>query len=109
MLNFPSMITGFCGRVFSFAKDVEVGKAATRAWNDWLYHEWYLAHPERIIPGGITYLTDAAEAVREIERNAARGFRSVTLPERPQEIGLPNLWTGTTGSQSSVPAWRPAQ
>ena len=92
MLNFPSMITGFCGRVFSFAKDVTVGKAATRAWNDWLYHEWYLAHPERIIPGGITYLTDAAEAVREIERNAARGFRSVTLPERPQEIGLPNLW-----------------
>ena len=92
MLNFPSMITGFCGRVFSFAKNVEVGKAATRAWNDWLYNEWYLAFPQRIIPCGITYLTDATEAVREIERNAARGFRSVTLPERPQEIGLPNLW-----------------
>lgn len=26
----------------------------------WLCHEWYLAHPERIIPGGITYLTDSA-------------------------------------------------
>jgi predicted TIM-barrel fold metal-dependent hydrolase len=63
-----------------------------RAWNDWLYHEWYLAYPERIIPGGITYLSDPGEAVREIERNAARGFTSVTFPERPHAIGLPSLW-----------------
>ena len=50
MLNFPSMITGFCGRVFAFAKDPEVGKACVRAWNDWMFHEWYSAYPERIIP-----------------------------------------------------------
>jgi predicted TIM-barrel fold metal-dependent hydrolase len=92
MLNFPSQITGFCGRVFAFASDPEVGKAAVRAWNDWLYHEWYLSYPERIIPCGIVYLADPAEAVREIERNAARGFTSVTLPERPHAIGLPSLW-----------------
>ena len=92
MLNFPSMITGFCGRVFAFAKDTEVGMAAVRAWNDWMYHEWYTAHPDRIIPCGIAYLTDPAEAVREIERNAERGFTSVSLPERPHAIGLPSLW-----------------
>jgi predicted TIM-barrel fold metal-dependent hydrolase len=92
MLNFPSQITGFCGRVFAAAKDVEVGQACVRAWNDWLYHEWYLAYPQRIIPGGITYLSDPAAAVREIERNAARGFTSLTLPERPHAIGLPSLW-----------------
>jgi predicted TIM-barrel fold metal-dependent hydrolase len=92
MLNFPSMITGFCGRVFAFAKDQEVGKAAVRAWNDWLHQEWYSAYPERIIPCAIAYLTDPTEAVREIERNAARGFTAVTLPERPHHIGLPNLW-----------------
>jgi predicted TIM-barrel fold metal-dependent hydrolase len=92
MLNFPSQITGFCGRVFGFARNTEVGRACVRAWNDWLYEEWYLAYPERIIPGGITYLTDPVEAVREIERNAARGFTSVTLPERPHAIGLPSLW-----------------
>jgi predicted TIM-barrel fold metal-dependent hydrolase len=91
-LNFPSQITGFCGRVFAHAKDTEVGKACVRAWNDWLYEEWYREHPERIIPGGIVYLTDPAEAVREIERNAARGFTSVTFPERPHAIGLPSLW-----------------
>lgn len=91
-LNFPSQITGFCGRVFAHAKDTEVGKACVRAWNDWLYEEWYREYPERIIPGGIVYLTDPAEAVREIERNAARGFTSVTFPERPHAIGLPSLW-----------------
>ncbi|MFE2869009.1 amidohydrolase family protein [Embleya sp. NPDC059259] len=92
MLNFPSQITGFCGRVFAHARDTEVGKACVRAWNDWLYEEWYRAYPERIIPGGITYLADPAEAVAEIERNAARGFTSVTFPERPHAIGLPSLW-----------------
>jgi predicted TIM-barrel fold metal-dependent hydrolase len=92
MLNFPSMITGFCGRVFGFASDPEVGKACVRAWNDWLYEEWYLSYPERIIPLGITYLNDPVEAAREIRRNAERGFRSVSLPERPHAIGLPSLW-----------------
>ena len=38
------------------------------------------------------YLSDPAEAAAEIRRNAARGFVAVTLPERPQAIGLPNLW-----------------
>ena len=33
-------------------------------------------------------------APTEIRRNAARGFRSVTLPERPQRIGLPSLFSG---------------
>ena len=40
-LNFPSMITGFCGRVFSACSDPELGHAVMRAWNDWLFEEWY--------------------------------------------------------------------
>ena len=31
-------------------------------------------------------------AAAEIRRNAARGFTSVTFPERPHAIGLPSLW-----------------
>lgn len=92
MLNFPSQITGFCGVVFANAKDRDVGLDATRAWNDWLYNEWYLEHPTRIIPMGITYLADSEEAVKEIRRNADRGFTSLTLPERPHLVGLPSLW-----------------
>ena len=91
-VSFPSQITGFCGSVFSAVADQELGSACVRAWNDWLYEEWYLRHPKRIVPLGITYLADPRLAVAEIERNATRGFTSVTLPERPHAIGVPSLW-----------------
>ena len=91
-VNFPSQITGFCGRVFFDATDRELGLACIRAWNDWLYEEWHTLHPERIVPLGITYLADPDLAVQEIRRNAERGFTSVTFPERPHAIGLPSLW-----------------
>jgi predicted TIM-barrel fold metal-dependent hydrolase len=93
-LNFPSQISGFCGRVFSSARDPELGLAVTRAWNDWLYEAWWQPYPDRIIPCGITFLADPALGAAEIRRNAARGFRSVTLPERPHRIGLPSLFSG---------------
>ncbi|HEY2427649.1 MAG TPA: amidohydrolase family protein [Acidimicrobiales bacterium] len=92
-LNFPSMITGFCGRVFSQCSDPELGLAVTRAWNDWLYDEWYSPYPERIIPMGITFLIDPELGAEEIRRNAERGFRSVTLPERPHRIDLPSIFS----------------
>src|SRR3954468_6147511 len=91
-LNFPSMITGFCGRVFSQCSDPELGLAVTKAWNDWLFEEWYSPYPERIIPMGITWLSDPEIGADEIRRNAARGFRSVTLPERPHRIDLPSIF-----------------
>jgi predicted TIM-barrel fold metal-dependent hydrolase len=91
-VNFPSQITGFCGRVFFNASDPDLGLACTRAWNDWLYEEWYERHPDRVIPLGITYLANPQLAADEIRRNAERGFRSVTLPERPHAIDLPSLW-----------------
>jgi predicted TIM-barrel fold metal-dependent hydrolase len=91
-LNFPSQITGFCGSVFFGIDDHDLGVACVRAWNDWLFEEWYKPHPTRIIPLGISYLADARLAADEIRRNAARGFRSVTFPERPHAIGLPSLW-----------------
>ncbi len=91
-VNFPSQITGFCGRVFFAAKDRELGLACIRAWNDWLLEEWHQEFPERIIPLGITYLADSEWAVAEIHRMADRGFVAVTFPERPHMVGLPSLW-----------------
>ncbi len=91
-VNFPSQITGFCGRVFFDSPDRDLGLACVRAWNDWLFEVWHQPHPERIVPLGITYLADPQLAADEIRRNASRGFTSVTLPERPHEIGLPSLW-----------------
>ncbi len=94
-VNFPSQITGFCGRVFFAADNTELGLACVRAWNDWLFEEWYTAHPTRVVPMGITHLADPALAVAEIRRNAERGFTAVTFPERPHRIGLPSLWDTT--------------
>jgi predicted TIM-barrel fold metal-dependent hydrolase len=93
-LNFPSQITGFSGRVFSECSDPELGVAVTRAWNDWLYDAWWQPYPDRIIPCGITFLADPVVGADEVRRNADRGFRSVTLPERPHRIGLPSLFSG---------------
>lgn len=93
-VNFPSMVTGFCGRVFSDADDRQLGLEVTRAWNDWLFEEWYSPYPERIVPLGITYLADPELGAAEIRRNAERGFTSVTLPERPQRINYPSLFSG---------------
>ena len=49
-VNFPSQITGFCGSVFFGIADRELGAACVRAWNDWLFEEWYQRYPERIVP-----------------------------------------------------------
>ncbi len=92
-LSFPSMITGFCGRVYSQCSDPELGLATTRAWNDWMHEAWWSPHPDRIIPMGITWLSDPEIGAEEIRRNADRGFRSVTLPERPHLLGYPSIFT----------------
>jgi len=93
-VNFPSQITGFCGRVFSLASDRDLGVAVTRAWNDWFYDEWWQPYPDRSIPCGITFLSDPEIGAAEIRRNAERGFRAVTLPERPHKVDLPSLFSG---------------
>lgn len=92
--NFPSGVTGFSGTLFSEAKDQELGHACIRAWNDWLFEEWYSAYPDRIVPIGITSLSDPEKGAEEIRRNAERGFRGVTLPERPHRLGLPTIFSG---------------
>jgi predicted TIM-barrel fold metal-dependent hydrolase len=93
-VNFPSQLTGFCGRVYSACSDPELGKACVRAWNDWFAEEWREPYPDRYVGLGIVYLADAEEAAREIRRNAARGFHAVSLPEQPHRMGYPSLHSG---------------
>ncbi|MFI6452035.1 amidohydrolase family protein [Streptosporangium amethystogenes] len=91
---FPSIISGFCGRIFSATKDQGLGYAVMRAWNDWFFEEWHSAYPERIVPMGITWLSDPEVGAEEIRRNAARGFTAVTFPEGPHKLGYPTLHSG---------------
>ena len=91
-VNFPSGVTGFGGTLFSETKDQELGLACMRAWNDWLYDEWYGPYKDRIVPLGITYLADPQKGAEEIRRNAARGFRAVTIPDQLHRIGYPAVF-----------------
>jgi predicted TIM-barrel fold metal-dependent hydrolase len=93
-LCFPSLVSGFCGAVYSGSRDPDLGLACMRAFNDWHLEAWAGPHPERIIPLQLTWLPDPALAAAEIEANAARGFKAVSLPEFPAALGLPSIFTG---------------
>jgi len=92
-VNFPSGVTGFGGTLFSEFKDQEFGLACVRAWNDWLYEEWHGSYPDRIAALGITHLTDPVIGAEEVRRNAKRGFKAMTLPERPHTRNLPPVYS----------------
>jgi predicted TIM-barrel fold metal-dependent hydrolase len=93
-VNFPSIVPGFAGTKFAAAKNPEVGKACVRAWNDWVFEEWFTPFPDRFVPCGLTYLADVEEACREVRRNAERGFRAISFPELMEPAGLPSIHTG---------------
>ena len=65
-----------------------------RAWNDWHLEVWAGTHPERIIALQIPWLSDPELGADEIRTNAARGFKTVSLPENPVDLGLPSMHTG---------------
>jgi predicted TIM-barrel fold metal-dependent hydrolase len=92
-LCFPSLIAGFAGTVFSRSADQELGLACLRAWNDWHIDEWAGAHPDRIIPLQLAWLSDPEIAAADIRRNAERGFKAVSFPENPVDLGLPSVHT----------------
>lgn len=90
---FPSLIAGFAGTIFSRAKDPELGLACLRAWNDWHIEEWAGAYPDRIIPLQLAWLPDPHLAADDVHRNAERGFKALSFPENPVDLGLPSLHT----------------
>ena len=92
-LCFPSLIAGFAGTIFSKAKNQELGLACVRAWNEWHIDEWAGPHPDRIIPLQLAWLNDPVVAGDEIRANAARGFKAVSFPENPVDLGLPSVHT----------------
>ncbi len=93
-LCFPSLVSGFCGSVYSRARNKDLGLACLRAFNDWHHDVWAGTHPERIIPLQLPYLADVSIAVDEVRRNATRGFKAVSFPEFPAQLNLPSVFSG---------------
>jgi predicted TIM-barrel fold metal-dependent hydrolase len=92
-LCFPSLIAGFAGTIFAKSKDPDLGLACLRAWNDWHDEEWAGPHRDRIIPLQLAWLCDPEIAAADIRRNAERGFKAVSFPENPVDLGLPSVHT----------------
>lgn len=93
-LCFPSLIAGFAGTVFSRSEDPALGEACVRAWNDWHLDVWAGTHPGRIIPLQLTWLADPEVGAAMVRANAERGFRALSFPEFPAQLGLPSLHSG---------------
>ena len=108
-VNFPSMITGFCGRVFSNAQGP---RARPRV------------HPrvERLAVRGVVHAAPRRGSSRSASRTSptprsrpprsaatpTRGFTGVTLPERPHaDRPARRSGSATTGTRSSRRASRP--
>jgi predicted TIM-barrel fold metal-dependent hydrolase len=92
-LCFPNVFVRFCGQQFLWAKDKELALFCVRAYNDFVVDEWCAGSGGRLIPCGIVPLWDADLAAEEIQRNAARGIRTVTFSELPPYLGLPSIHT----------------
>jgi predicted TIM-barrel fold metal-dependent hydrolase len=82
-----------------YSDDHELSIAHARVYNDYLI-ERFSSHFDRLVPTAPVPLTDIGDAVAEIERVAAAGFRAVLLPSTPP---LP-YW-----SRDLDPVWATAQ
>lgn len=71
-------------------EDPELALECCRAYNDFLA-EWCSADPNRLVAQVTLPLWDIDECVREIERSAKAGHRSVIMTYQPDGYGLPWL------------------
>jgi len=92
-VSFPSYLAGFGGANFSRSKDHDLGLACVRAWNQWHHEDFALRAPERVIPLQISWLHDPVLSADDVRNNAELGFKALSFPEIPHELGLPSIHT----------------
>jgi predicted TIM-barrel fold metal-dependent hydrolase len=67
-----------------------LAESCVRAYNDFLV-EWSSADPRRLIPVAALPFWDLAASVREMERCASLGFKSVLFANKFEQIDLPSF------------------
>jgi predicted TIM-barrel fold metal-dependent hydrolase len=95
-LLYPN-VGGFGGQRFLRLKDRELMYECVRAYNDWQL-DWTSADRRRLIPVASMPFWDVDDCVREVERTAALGFKTVLFTGEPHRFDLPYLgdpyWDG---------------
>jgi predicted TIM-barrel fold metal-dependent hydrolase len=83
---FPTL-PGLGGEEFATMADRTLGRACTRAYNDWLAEEFCAVDPDRLIGLGIVPFIHPSEALDELRHVRELGLRGVTVPAWPETIG----------------------
>ena len=93
-LCFPSLVSGFCGAVYSRAHDRELGLACLRAFNDWHLEVWAGTHPERIIPLQLPVAGRRRAGGGRGAGQRGAGLQGGELPRVPGPARLPSIFSG---------------
>ena len=88
-LLYPN-VGGFGGQRFLRLGDHALMYECVRAYNDW-QHEWASADPHRLIPVASMPFWDVDDCVRELERCADLGFKTILFTGEPHRFDLPYL------------------
>ncbi|MGA2306536.1 MAG: amidohydrolase family protein [Acidimicrobiales bacterium] len=88
-LLYPN-VGGFGGQRFLRLGDRELMYECVRAYNDW-QHDWASADPARLIPVASMPFWDVDDCVRELERCAELGFKTILFTGEPHRFDLPYL------------------
>lgn len=67
--------------------DLELGAAATRAWNEYVLEDWGFSTEDRIYCPLMVPFADVDLAVAELEWGLAHGAKFVNLPVAPTQLG----------------------
>jgi uncharacterized protein len=83
-------VGGFGGQRFLKLGDRELMYECVRAYNDW-QHDWASADPARLIPVASMPFWDVDDCVREMERCAGLGYKTILFTGEPHRFDLPYL------------------
>ena len=92
-LCFPNYARFAGHRFFLDVKDLELGLACLRTYNDYLLDEWCATDPSRLFGAVILPLHDLDLAIAELERVLAKGAKALAFSENPTVLGLPSVHT----------------
>jgi predicted TIM-barrel fold metal-dependent hydrolase len=87
---YPNAIGFASNHVFAI-EDIELRTAVLQIYNDFLM-DVQEESKGRLFPQGILPVWDMDLTVKEVERLADRGMRGFTFTDKPEMIGLPELW-----------------